>query len=121
MYTKDLRVVAMRYLENHTYSETSEVFGVSVTTLKSWKRLLKENNSLDRRPPNKSATKFHDDELKKYMNEHPKAMLKEVATYFGGTEGGACNALYRIGYSQKKLQSYTQSVTSKQEHNTTSN
>jgi transposase len=102
-YSKDTRGLVMRYLaQGHTYEEARAELGVGVTTIKSWKRLLNETGSLEKRSKQKSASKFLDEELRAFVKEHPDATLDEVAEHFGGSTSGAHDALARVGISFKK-------------------
>jgi transposase len=75
-YSKDTRKMVLNYLaKGHTYEEARAELGVGVSTMKDWKRLLKETGSLDKRGKQRSATKFPCDELKAYIKEHPEATL----------------------------------------------
>jgi transposase len=76
--------------------------GVSTSSIKSWKRLLNETGSLEKRPREGVATKFIDKELKTYIQEHPDTMLSEIAEKFGGSTSGAFDALNRVGITLKK-------------------
>jgi transposase len=53
--------------------------GVSISTVKAWKKLLNETGSLEKRLKRRTATKFPAEELEAYIKEHPDAMLSEIA------------------------------------------
>jgi transposase len=102
-YSKDTREMVMNYLyKGHTYEEARSELGVGTTTIKSWKRLLNETGSLEKRSKQRSASKFPDEELNAYVNEHPDSTLEEIAEHFGGSISGAHDALARVGISYKK-------------------
>jgi transposase len=102
-YSKDTREMVLNYLaKGHTYEEAREELGVGVTTIKAWKRLLKETGSLEKRSKIRSASKFPAEELKAFSKEHPDATLEEIAAHFGGSISGAHDALARVGISFKK-------------------
>jgi transposase len=49
-----------------------------------------------------SASKYHSEELKAYVKDHPEATLAERAEHFGGSVSGAHDALARAGITFKK-------------------
>ena len=102
-YSKDAREMVLKYLnEGHTYEEAHKELGVGTSTIKEWKKLLNTTGSLEKRPVERSATKFPAEELKAYIKEHPEAMLSEIAEYFGGSTSGAFDALEREKLTLKK-------------------
>ena len=88
--------------QGHTYEEAQKELGVSVSTIKEWKKLLNETGSLEKRPLERFASKFPSEKLKAYISEHPDATLKEIAEHFGGSIPGASDALKREGITFKK-------------------
>ena len=102
-YSKDTREMVLGYLaKGHTYEEARAELGVGVSTMKAWKRLLSETGGLEKRSKNRSASKFHDEELQAYVKENPAATLEEIAGHFGGSVSGAHDALARVRISFKK-------------------
>jgi len=84
-YTKDAREMVLSYLaKGHTYEEAHDELGVSISSIKEWKKLLNTTGSLEQRPRERSTSKFHSDELKTYVTEHPDVTLEEIARHFGG-------------------------------------
>ena len=93
----------MRYLANgHTLMETHLELGVGMTALKEWKRMLRENGTLEKAPLERSARKFHDDEVREFVSKNPLATLQQIADQFGGTATGAFHALKRLKITLKK-------------------
>ena len=102
-YSLDTRKMVMAYLnKGHTYEEARKELGIGISTIKEWKKLLNEAGSLEKRPQERSARKFHSDELKTYVSEHPDATLEEIAGHFGGSTSGAFDALARESITYKK-------------------
>jgi transposase len=102
-YSTDTREMVLKYLsKGHTYEEARKELGVGVSTMKEWKKLLNETGSLNKRPKERSATRFPSKELKAYVSEHPDATLEEIAEYFGGSRSGAFDALVREKITFKK-------------------
>jgi transposase len=102
-YSIDVRKIVFNYLaKGHTYEEAQNELGVSVSTIKEWKKLLNETGSLAPRPLERSARKFPSEALKTYVSEHSDATLKDIAEHFGGTTSGAFDALEREKITFKK-------------------
>jgi transposase len=121
-YSKDTRQMVLNYLANgHTYEEARDELGVGISTMKDWKRLLNETGSLEMRSKRRSASRFHDDELRAYIKEHPDAtlagascclrkplrqheatFLEDIAEHFKGSISGAHDAPARVGITLKK-------------------
>lgn len=111
-YSKDTREMVLKYLaKGHTYEEARKELGVSVSAIKAWKKLLNETGSLEKRLKRRTATKFPAEELESYIEEHPDAMLSEIAEKFGGSTSGAFDALGRIGITLKKKSHFTSKET----------
>ena len=95
-YSIDYRKRALEFIEEgHTQKEAQKVFKVGSTTIKEWKKLLSETGTLEKRPLNREARVFESDKLRAYIDEHPQALLKEIAERFGGSTSGADSALTR--------------------------
>ena len=110
-YSKDLRERVIAYLQaGHTQEETSIIFKVGTTTIKNWLALLSETGSLDKRPLDRSPSKFETEKLNTYIEENPNALLKDIAKQFGGTATGAFHALNREKITLKKRQYTTRNV-----------
>ena len=102
-YSIDTRKMVFHYLgQGHTYEEAQRELGISISTIKEWKKLLNETGSLEKRPLERFARKFPSEELKIYVSEHPDATLQEIAEHFGGSTSGAFDALEREGITYKK-------------------
>ena len=104
-YSIDYRKRVLEYLEEgHTQAETQEVFKIGTTTIKAWKKLLSEKNTLAKKAPKQKARVYPSDKLRAYVKEHPQALLKEIAGHFGGSVSGASDALAREKITLKKRQ-----------------
>jgi transposase len=88
-----------------TQEETSKIFNVGTATIQRWLALLSETGSLEKRPLNRSASKFESEKLTAYIEENPNALLKDIAEHFGGSTTGAFYALERekITYKKKRF------------------
>lgn len=117
-YSKDYRKRVLEFLEEgHTQKEAQKVFKVGSTTIKEWKKLLSETGSVEKRPVKREARVYKTDKLCAYIEEHPQALLKEIAEYFGGSTSGADSALKREKLTLKKQQPPTVNVMKKSERN----
>ena len=88
--------------EGHTVQEAHEIFKVGTTTLKEWKKLLKEQGTLEKRPLERKHKKICLAKLKAYMNENPDSYLRETAKEFDCTEQAIFYALKRLKITRKK-------------------
>jgi transposase len=102
-YSEDLRERVIAYLkEGHTQEETREIYKVGVSTIKRWLALLSETGKLAKRPLERSPRIYETEKLKVYVEENPNALLKEIASHFGGSISGADSALKREKITLKK-------------------
>jgi transposase len=102
-YSVDYRKRVIEYLdEGHSQTEAQEVFKVGTSTMKGWKKLLLETGKLEKRELSRKARIFESDKLEAYMEEHPQALLKDIAKHFGGSTSGAADALERGKITLKK-------------------
>ena len=102
-YEKVFREKVLRYIDKgHTMEEAHEVFDVGTTTIKGWKKLLKETGGLDKRPLNRKHKKIDPVLLKAYMDEHPDSYLREIAEVFHCSEVSVFTALRRHKITRKK-------------------
>ncbi|MDR2778944.1 MAG: transposase [Puniceicoccales bacterium] len=81
-YWKDLSVKVIEYAEMNGAKETSKVFSVGTRTISRRKKLVGEKGNLNRTPLNRKARKLDMGGLRKYVEEHPDAHLKEMAKEF---------------------------------------
>lgn len=104
-YSEDLRKKAVEYLQRgHTQKETCEVFSISPTTIKRWKKQYQETGSLQNKPLNRSYKKIDPEKLSVYVNEHPDAYLREMAEVFSCTGEAVRLALKKLKVTLKKRQ-----------------
>jgi transposase len=102
-YSIDLRKRVMGYLaEGHSQAEASEIFKVSKTAIKAWKKLLAESGGLAKKISERGKRKFTSERLRVFMEANPQAYLREIAEHFGGSVSGAAYALAREGITLKK-------------------
>ena len=64
--------------------------------------MLSETGSLEKRPLDRSASKYDSEKLNAYIEENPNALLKDIAAHFGGSISGADSALKREKITYKK-------------------
>ena len=102
-YSVDLRSRVIDFIrEGNTQERASIVYKVGTTTIKRWLSLLSETGSLEKRPLARTASKFESEKLNAYVEENPKALLKDIAAHFGGSISGADSALKREKITYKK-------------------
>ena len=102
-YSEDFKIRTIEYRkEGHTLKETSEIFKVSITTIRKWEKQLKEEGTLAKKQLNRPYKKINPQELKKYIEEHPDAYLKETAKMFSCSITAVSKALKRLKITRKK-------------------
>ena len=110
--------MALNYhMNGHTLEETSKGLKVSISALTRWKKQLSETGNLEKEPLERYPRKFHDDELRVYIQENPFVTLKQIAEKFGGSTTGAFDALKRLKITLKKGLPHTQNEMRKSERN----
>jgi transposase len=102
-YSTDLREKALKHRENHTYDETVSTFGVSVSAIIDWEKLMEETGSLEKRPLNRTFKKIDPVELAEFVLANPDAYLHEIGEYFGCSATAVFYALENQHITLKKL------------------
>jgi transposase len=112
-YSLDLRKKALKYIENGgTWKSASEIFEITTRTLANWLRKQKLQD-LAPKVRRQSPSKIDTDKLKKYIEDHPDAYLREIAKEFGSTLQAIFYACKRLQITLKKRQSTTKKETKK--------
>lgn len=99
------------YEAGHTQAETSEVFGISPTTLKRWIKKQRETGNLADSPVHRKHKKIDPEKLKAYITAHPDAYQHEMAKEFGCCRKAIWQALRKHGITLKKRESVTKNKT----------
>jgi transposase len=102
MYSVDLREKALKYKETHRETETSEIFGVSVSAIRTWEKLQKEQGNVKRKELERSGRKIKSSELKRDVETRPEDFNWERAVRFGCTEEAIRKAMKRNKLTRKK-------------------
>ena len=104
-YSDDLREKALKFYDKggKSQAEVSDIFGVSHRTFAQWVKLRKAGN-FRRRAQQKRRTpmKIESAALRKYIDEHPDAYLREIAVVFEVSDVGILKACRRLGITRKK-------------------
>jgi transposase len=101
-YDKKIRAQAVKYCETHTQAETSEVFGVSVSAIKDWQKLLKTKGNLEKAPLKRSGRKIKEEAIRADVEKYPDDFNRERAKRFDCTAEGIRLALKRHEITRKK-------------------
>ena len=101
-YSVDLREQALKYRATHTQAETSEVFGVSVSAIKEWQKLQKEQGNVEKAELKRSGRKIKEEEIKADVEKYPEDFNWERAVRFGCSEEGIRLAMKRHKLTRKK-------------------
>ena len=121
-YSIDAREIVLKYRGNgHTLEQTFAEFGIAISTIRDWEQLKAESGSLQKKELNRTASKYHSNELRAFIAENPDAFLKEIAEHFGGSVTGAFDALKREKITYKKKTVNMKSETKKNARNSTKN
>ena len=113
-YSLDLRKKALQYIENGgTWESASKAFQITTRTLANWLRKKKLLQDLAPKARRQSPSKIDSDKLKKYIEDHPGAYLREIAEEFGSTLQGIFYACKRLKITLKKRPSTTKKGTKK--------
>ncbi|HEF1856735.1 IS630 transposase-related protein [Bacillus thuringiensis] len=119
-YTKKYKEQIIKFLEyGHTIKETAEIFHIGTTTIKSWKKQLKETGSLENKHTRiQLPSKLPDVELMAYIEEYPDAYLAEIAAQFNCTDSAVSRACKRLGITRKKRRPPIKNVQKNNDKNT---
>jgi len=88
--------------DGHSKRATAETFKVSTSTLQAWKSQLKETGSLAPKKRIETWRKIDPEKLRKYVEDHPDAYLREIAEVFNCVISAVEKALKRLKISRKK-------------------
>ena len=114
-YSKDLREKVMGYIaKGHTQDEASQVYEISVSTIKEWKKLYAETGSLSKRELDRAPRKYTTEKMVEILEHQPDAYLSEIAEKFeNGSISGVQTALKRMKITVKKRQKSTKNAMKK--------
>jgi len=102
-YEKQFRQRVLSYMaEGHTQRATAELFGISTTTLKTWRRLIKTGEGLEINPRRRKPFKIDPEKLRAYVSSNPDAYVREIASEFGCVPSAIDKALKKLGITRKK-------------------
>jgi len=90
--------------EGHTLEETTKVFNISISTLRTWETKYKATGEIKNKPLQRPHKKIDPQVLEVYVENHPDAYLIEIAEVFGCGESAVRKALQRQGIARKKDQ-----------------
>jgi transposase len=103
-YNKKRRIQAVKYGENHTQAETAEGFGVSVSAVKEWQKMMRETGDLGNKPQKRRGQKIKEEALRADEEKYPDDFNSERAVGFGRTGEAKRLALKRHKVTRKKRQ-----------------
>ena len=102
-YSVDLRKKVVEYkLAGNTIRETSKIFGVGSTTISNWIRKYRRSGDLANKKLERKAKKLPEEELKKYINDHPDAYHRGIAEFFNCSPSAVYKAFKRHKITRKK-------------------
>lgn len=102
-HAEQLRKVVLNYLaQGNTQQQAAELYSVSISSIKRWKKAKRELGTVASQARRCSPYKIDTEKLQAYIKSHPDAYLQEIAAYFGVTNSGICKALKRLHITRKK-------------------
>jgi transposase len=101
-YSTDLREKALEYRTAHTQAETSETFGISVSAVKTWQKLQKEQGNLEKKELERKGRKIKKEALEKDVEEYPDDFNYERAARFRCSAEAIREAMKRHKLTRKK-------------------
>ena len=105
-YSRDYKECAVRFkLNNHTYDETYEIFGMAESTLYEWIKEYKAG--FPEKPKRTYEKKINKEALKQAVEERPDSELSELAQPFNCSAQAVFYALKNMGITLKKRHSPT--------------
>ena len=109
----------MQYIASgHTQEKASDVFGVSVSAIKDWKRLQAETGSLEKRELTRTPRKYTPEKMAEILAHKPDAYLSEIAAQFeNGSVSGVAKALRQMNITLKKRVKLSKSAAKKNGRN----
>ena len=115
-YSHDLRKKALGYIENGgSQVQASRIFAVTIQTLCNWANRRKRGLLPPIKTRKRSPSKINNEALKKYLQKHPDAYLREIASEFDSSISGIFYACKRLKVSLKKRPRFTKKETIKKE------
>ena len=107
VYSEDLRVRVVEFIKKgHTHQEAAEVFGVSMRSITTWKKMDKEGKRLVFEFVPRSPHRVNHEQLLAYVKKHPDAYLRERGAHFSLATSTIWNALKRLGFKLKKKEKF---------------
>ena len=101
-YSLDLRKRVIKYVEDGgTQEEAASIFNVSPKTVTNWVR-KKRDGDLSPKTRLAKPRKINYDSLRKYIEKHPDAYLREIAEELGVTLQAVFYACKRLHITLKK-------------------
>ena len=103
-YSVDFRECVLAYLSRgHTIKSASEIFQVSKKTINNWKKSVQEHGHCNPRLSKRRAPRKIDDAaILSYIEEHPDALLEEIAEHFSCRPVSVWQRLRILGITRKK-------------------
>ena len=101
-YSVDLREKVLKYRAGHTLEKTSKTFEISVSAIRKWEKLQKDQGSLVPKELKRSGRKIKKKELESDVEKHPEDFNWERAVRFKCTEEAIRKAMKRHNLTRKK-------------------
>jgi transposase len=104
-YSRDYRERTIEYYhEGHTQAEVYEAFKVYPSTIRDWEARINDGTIEPRYPESRKPRKLPLNELSRYVNENPDAVLREIGEHFQCSAEAVRKALKKLDITVKKKQ-----------------
>ena len=111
-YSIEIRQKAMDYWDRcKDINQVIQAYGISRSSLFSWKRLKQQTGELSPKPHCTEPRKINRDKLKSYIDQNPDAYLAEIAQHFNCTAPAIFYALKAMNITHKKRPLLTKNKT----------
>ena len=101
-YSLDLRKKVLQFLKRgHDLKEAAQIFGISTRSIRNWIS-REQQECLSPKSRKTGAYKIDEEQLKRYIAEHPDAYLREIAEAFKTTPQAIFYACERLKITLKK-------------------
>ena len=102
-YSADFREAVLTYRQKgHTIKQTCKTFNIPKKTYHNWANLQQQTGTLQPKKHGPRKRKIDPQKLKQYIEQHPDAYLKEIATHFNCKSSSVHVALAKLKITRKK-------------------
>ena len=103
-YTKDFKIAVIKFnAKGNSLEQTAETFSIGIDSVTRWKRLFKDEKSLERKIQNREKSRIITPEkIDGLLKQKYDMNQNEMANALGCTTQSISTALKKFGYTGKK-------------------